>query len=49
MGWPMHSSRDCPKCGGPLIWFTESHFARDGWMIDKGAQRRRAHIAKYAN
>jgi hypothetical protein len=41
MGQPMHSQRDCPSCGKPLIWWTEGHFADEGWMLDDAEQRRR--------
>jgi hypothetical protein len=42
MGQPMHSNRDCPGCGTPLIWWTEGHFSGEGWMVDDGEHRRRA-------
>jgi hypothetical protein len=41
-GMAMHSNRDCPKCGTPLIWFREGELASD-WQTDDAEQRRREH------
>lgn len=41
----MHSNGDCPKCGQPLIWFTEGPLANK-WRIDKAEGRRRELVAE---
>jgi hypothetical protein len=39
-GMAMHSKRECPKCGEPLIYFTEGELAGE-WRIDDAEKRRR--------
>jgi predicted RNA-binding Zn-ribbon protein involved in translation (DUF1610 family) len=34
-----HSNRECPKCGRPLIWFSDEDLA-PGWRIDETKERR---------
>lgn len=40
-GTTMHTHRDCPGCGRPLIWFNdETRELKPGWRVDDAEERR---------
>jgi ribosomal protein S27AE len=45
LGQNMHSNRDCPKCGRPLIYFIEGELAGE-WRIDEAEDKRRKRHAE---
>jgi endogenous inhibitor of DNA gyrase (YacG/DUF329 family) len=45
-GETMHTHRECPTCGRPLIWFNDSEDLAFGWRIDEAEERRRARATR---